>query len=70
MYLLLATPQISWQQAVKIDINIEKDLAYALKVKEGPQILFVRGNRILYKEKGKVHGSNFQVGFSFRDVTS
>ncbi|XP_011014764.1 PREDICTED: uncharacterized protein LOC105118493 [Populus euphratica] len=38
-------------RTVKIDINIERDLAYALKVKEGPQILFLRGNRILYREK-------------------
>ncbi|XP_024019169.1 thioredoxin-like fold domain-containing protein MRL7, chloroplastic [Morus notabilis] len=38
-------------RSVKIDINIERDLAYALKVKEGPQILFLRGNRILYREK-------------------
>lgn len=38
-------------RSVKIDINIERDLAYALKVKECPQILFLRGNRILYREK-------------------
>lgn len=38
-------------RTVKIDINIERDLAYALKVKECPQILFLRGNRILYREK-------------------
>ncbi|XP_050206350.1 thioredoxin-like fold domain-containing protein MRL7 homolog, chloroplastic [Mercurialis annua] len=38
-------------RSVKIDINIEKDLAYALKVKEGPQILFLRGNRIVYRER-------------------
>uniref|UniRef100_A0A7N0ZTI8 Thioredoxin-like protein n=1 Tax=Kalanchoe fedtschenkoi TaxID=63787 RepID=A0A7N0ZTI8_KALFE len=38
-------------RTVKIDINIEKDLAYALKVKEGPELLFLRGNRILYREK-------------------
>ncbi|KAF3495829.1 hypothetical protein DY000_02054492 [Brassica cretica] len=37
--------------AVKIDLNIETDLAYALKAKECPQILFLRGNRILYREK-------------------
>lgn len=37
-------------RAVKIDINIERDLAYALKVKECPQILFLLGNRILYRE--------------------
>lgn len=40
------------KQAVKIDLNIETDLAYALKAKECPQILFLRGNRILYREKG------------------
>ncbi|KAF2294907.1 hypothetical protein GH714_026942 [Hevea brasiliensis] len=38
-------------KTVKIDINIEKDLAYALKVKECPQILFLRGNRIIYRER-------------------
>ncbi|XP_074367024.1 thioredoxin-like fold domain-containing protein MRL7 homolog, chloroplastic isoform X2 [Apium graveolens] len=38
-------------RAVKVDINIERDMAYALKVKEGPQVLFLRGNRILYREK-------------------
>ncbi|KAJ0972242.1 hypothetical protein J5N97_020201 [Dioscorea zingiberensis] len=38
-------------RTVKIDINIETDLAYALKVREGPQLLFLRGNRILYREK-------------------
>ncbi|XP_061341667.1 thioredoxin-like fold domain-containing protein MRL7, chloroplastic [Gastrolobium bilobum] len=37
-------------RAVKIDINIERDLAYALKVRECPQILFLRGNRIVYRE--------------------
>uniref|UniRef100_A0A2P2KC68 Uncharacterized protein MANES_13G037200 n=1 Tax=Rhizophora mucronata TaxID=61149 RepID=A0A2P2KC68_RHIMU len=41
-------------RTVKIDINIERDLAYALKVKECPQILFLRGNRILYREKGEM----------------
>lgn len=40
------------KQAVKIDRNIETDLAYALKAKECPHILFLRGNRILYREKG------------------
>ncbi|XP_075500824.1 thioredoxin-like fold domain-containing protein MRL7, chloroplastic [Primulina tabacum] len=39
-------------RTVKIDINIERDLAYALKVKECPQILFLRGNKIVYREKG------------------
>ncbi|KAJ4972822.1 hypothetical protein NE237_005996 [Protea cynaroides] len=38
-------------RAVKIDINIERDLAYALKVRECPQLLFLRGNTILYREK-------------------
>ncbi|XP_042519860.1 thioredoxin-like fold domain-containing protein MRL7, chloroplastic [Macadamia integrifolia] len=38
-------------RAVKIDINIERDLAYALKVRECPQLLFLRGNKILYREK-------------------
>ncbi|KAJ8749150.1 hypothetical protein K2173_013757 [Erythroxylum novogranatense] len=37
-------------RTVKIDINIERDLAYALKVKECPQILFLRGNQIVYRE--------------------
>ncbi|MQL86969.1 hypothetical protein Taro_019507 [Colocasia esculenta] len=38
-------------RTVKIDMNIETDLAYALKVKACPQLLFLRGNRILYREK-------------------
>lgn len=38
-------------RAVKIDINIERDLAYALKVRDCPQILFLRGNKIVYREK-------------------
>ncbi|XP_057779489.1 thioredoxin-like fold domain-containing protein MRL7 homolog, chloroplastic [Salvia miltiorrhiza] len=38
-------------RTVKLDINIEKDLAYALKVRECPQLLFLRGNKILYREK-------------------
>ncbi|OWM76760.1 hypothetical protein CDL15_Pgr004972 [Punica granatum] len=38
-------------RAIKIDINIERDLAYALKVKNCPQVLFLRGNKILYREK-------------------
>ncbi|CAM8894522.1 unnamed protein product [Rhodiola kirilowii] len=38
-------------RTVKIDINIERDLAYALKVKEGPELLFLRGNRIIFREK-------------------
>ncbi|KAG8389183.1 hypothetical protein BUALT_Bualt02G0202500 [Buddleja alternifolia] len=37
-------------RTVKIDMNIERDLAYALKVTECPQILFLRGNKILYRE--------------------
>ncbi|KAL4588033.1 hypothetical protein LXL04_000911 [Taraxacum kok-saghyz] len=37
-------------RTVKLDMNIETDLAYALKVRECPQILFLRGNRILYRE--------------------
>lgn len=47
--------EILWYQTVKIDINIERDLAYALKVKDCPQILFLRGNKILYREKGKAY---------------
>lgn len=39
---------------MKIDINIERDLAYALKAKDCPQILFLRGNRILHREQGKI----------------
>ncbi|KAB2075590.1 hypothetical protein ES319_A07G232700v1 [Gossypium barbadense] len=38
-------------RAVKLDINIERDLAYALKVRECLQLLFLRGNRIMYREK-------------------
>ncbi|KAG6408361.1 hypothetical protein SASPL_131366 [Salvia splendens] len=38
-------------QTVKVDINIEKDLAYALKAEECPQLLFLRGNKILHREK-------------------
>ncbi|KAK8717940.1 hypothetical protein V6N13_045190 [Hibiscus sabdariffa] len=38
-------------RAVKLDINIERDLAYALKVRECPQVLFLRGNKIVYREK-------------------
>uniref|UniRef100_A0A1D1XTN4 Arginine--tRNA ligase n=1 Tax=Anthurium amnicola TaxID=1678845 RepID=A0A1D1XTN4_9ARAE len=38
-------------RTVKIDMNIEMDLAHALNVKECPQLLFLRGNRILYREK-------------------
>ncbi|CAN1245273.1 Thioredoxin-like fold domain-containing protein MRL7, chloroplastic [Linum grandiflorum] len=38
-------------RTVKIDLNIETDLAYALKAKECPQILFLRGNKMVYREK-------------------
>ncbi|XP_074578468.1 LOW QUALITY PROTEIN: thioredoxin-like fold domain-containing protein MRL7 homolog, chloroplastic [Curcuma longa] len=38
-------------RTIKIDINIERDLAYALKVKECPELLFLKGNTILYREK-------------------
>lgn len=38
-------------RTVKIDINIERDLAFALKVKDGPELLFLRGNRIIYRDK-------------------
>lgn len=38
-------------RTVKIDINIERDMAYALKVRDCPQLLFLRGNKILYREK-------------------
>ncbi|TVU36690.1 hypothetical protein EJB05_18634, partial [Eragrostis curvula] len=38
-------------RTVKIDINIERDLAYALQARECPQLLFLRGNKILYREK-------------------
>lgn len=41
-------------QTVKFDVNIEKDMAYALKVKECPQLLFLRGHKIMYREKGNV----------------
>ncbi|ONM36703.1 Thioredoxin family protein [Zea mays] len=39
-------------RTVKVDINIERDLAYALQARECPQLLFLRGNKILYREKG------------------
>ncbi|CAL1383316.1 unnamed protein product [Linum trigynum] len=38
-------------RTVKIDLNIEKDLAYALKARECPQILFLRGQKVVYREK-------------------
>ncbi|XP_071689553.1 thioredoxin-like fold domain-containing protein MRL7, chloroplastic [Rutidosis leptorrhynchoides] len=37
-------------RTVKLDMNIETDLAYALKIRECPQLLFLRGNRIIYRE--------------------
>ncbi|KAI3668001.1 hypothetical protein L6452_43072 [Arctium lappa] len=37
-------------RTVKLDMNIETDLAYALKVRECPQLVFLRGNRIIYRE--------------------
>ncbi|KAJ0809675.1 putative thioredoxin-like domain-containing protein MRL7/MRL7L [Helianthus annuus] len=40
-------------RTVKLDMNLETDLAYALKVRECPQILFLRGNRIIYRETRK-----------------
>lgn len=46
-----STPNRLPPRTVKLDINLERDMAYALKVKEGPQILFLRGNRIVYREK-------------------
>ena len=42
-------------------MNIETDLAYALKVKECPQILFLRGNRIVYREKGEIAGLSLYI---------
>ncbi|RYQ86911.1 hypothetical protein Ahy_B10g106519 [Arachis hypogaea] len=39
-------------RAVKIDINIKRDLAYALKFKGCPQILFLRGHGVVYRKKG------------------
>ncbi|XP_020587683.1 uncharacterized protein LOC110029641 [Phalaenopsis equestris] len=38
-------------RTIKIDMNIETDLAHALKVRECPQLLFLKGNRIVYREK-------------------
>ncbi|XP_076945299.1 thioredoxin-like fold domain-containing protein MRL7, chloroplastic [Bidens hawaiensis] len=37
-------------RTVKLDMNLETDLAYALMVRDCPQILFLRGNRIIYRE--------------------
>ncbi|KAK8493980.1 hypothetical protein V6N12_035145 [Hibiscus sabdariffa] len=45
-------------RAVKLDISIERDLAYGLKVRECPQVLFLRGNRIVYTERGKPQASS------------
>ncbi|CAD6340809.1 unnamed protein product [Miscanthus lutarioriparius] len=45
-------------RTVKVDINIERDLAYALQVRECPQLLFLRGNKILYREKVSVAKSS------------
>lgn len=62
---------LSTMQTVKFDVNIEKDLAYALKVKECPQLLFLRGQKIMYREKGNVYvlflcnGSLFLLQFVF-----
>lgn len=38
-------------RAVKIDINLERDLAFALGVRECPEIIFLRGRKLLYREK-------------------
>uniref|UniRef100_A0ACD5VTT8 Uncharacterized protein n=1 Tax=Avena sativa TaxID=4498 RepID=A0ACD5VTT8_AVESA len=38
-------------KTVKIDVNIERDLASALQAKECPQLLFLRGNKMLYRER-------------------
>ncbi|XP_006644943.1 thioredoxin-like fold domain-containing protein MRL7 homolog, chloroplastic [Oryza brachyantha] len=38
-------------RTVKVDMNIERDLAFALQVEQCPQLLFLRGNKILYREK-------------------
>lgn len=46
---------------MKIDTNIERDLAYALKARECPQILFLRGNRILYREKGEIISALYNI---------
>lgn len=77
-FLVICTSNLH-DQTVKIDMNIEKDLAYALKVKECPQVLFLRGNKILYREKGLSFftwlisiyhifvGANHSFGHKFRD---
>ncbi|KAK1318599.1 hypothetical protein QJS10_CPB04g01953 [Acorus calamus] len=41
-------------RTIKIDMNIETDLAYALTVRECPQLLFLRGNRMVYREKAQI----------------
>lgn len=58
----------SLKQAVKLDINIERDMAYALKVRECPQILFLRGNRIVYREKGLLQSFSFKEHTKFWSV--
>ncbi|KAK4264537.1 hypothetical protein QN277_025698 [Acacia crassicarpa] len=52
-------------RAVKIDINIERDLAYALKARECPQILFLRGNKIVYREKAHRSADEFVQMIAF-----
>lgn len=49
--------QVYWEshnklppRTVKIDAKIEKDLASALRVKDTPEILFIRGGKLLYRE--------------------
>ncbi|KAK8506130.1 hypothetical protein V6N12_074181 [Hibiscus sabdariffa] len=38
--------------------NWMSDLAYALKVRECPQVLFLHGNRIVYRERGNPQASS------------
>ena len=52
-------------QAVKLDINIERDLAYALKARQCPQILFLRGQKILYRDHGNCCNIFFILSHSF-----
>lgn len=49
--------QVYWEshnklppRTAKIDAKIEKDLASALRVKDTPEILFIRGGKLLYRE--------------------
>lgn len=49
--------QVYWEshnklppRTVKIDAKIERDLASALRVKGTPEILFIRGGKLLYRE--------------------